>query len=770
MNIDKQEIQNVYGFNFDETKTAGLTANMPFMWILKISEEKNYVKLSIEKNDSKLRYIFVDGNNVKHVGRWNTMKSFDTTLRDLVVIDARLDELSTLSTGRIVSEFIEKFNNYDLSNPRKIYRELMSGHGLKTLKRISNLESDHIYKRWYVQRVKTIILGIDNKVNSSEISDDNKELWGKNKHKKFNDLIRIVQIYWDSICKKEILEKSFVEKFNPINIDDGLKNTEYRVEDIMLNITNKKLVIPIFQRNYIWDHNKICSLLNSLYLNYPVGTLLFASHKEIVKTKNIVVEALASDKNGDESSMILDGQQRVTSLLMAYFAHDLSKLQNTTLEWNKPLVGTMKEIDKIAFVNNDIKPFLTKIEFNKKYKKKLFSDFQLSNEHITRKVKEVIKEYKVSVIETNANNIDRLIDIFDVINKDSTKLSNIDLANSIFYSLDKNFDLHGSLKKFRENSNIIKDFDIDNETIINIWKLLCDMDSKEVDIKLTPRNLLVELMSGKENNISIPFINHQVYAMNLLEEVIKLLSKNYGFYSNKMMPNKSFILALAAHLHQGAKGDSQKLSSVILTDDIKLFMGDMLKKSVSLHFSTGTIVKISAELKNYIINKKATKKGLDNYISISHHMKNITHTSKGALFKAFVGLMALNEPVSLVNGMDKVKTSTDKWGSVNKDLHHFIPTNIKGKGRGALTLSEIDNINNITLISKEENRENISNRSPYEYLVKDKKLLKRISQTHMFDFNDLINIIDDKPVDFKSLLKNRGILLRDKLKSTWSIK
>ena len=202
MNIDKQEIQKIYGFNFDETKTAGLTANMPFMWILKISEEKDYVKLSIEKNDSKLRYIFVDSNNKKHTGRWNSIKSFDTALRDLVVIDINLVKLSTLSTARIVPMFIEKFNNYDLKSSRKIYRELMSGDGLETLKRISNLDSNHIYKRWYIQRIKTIILGIDDEVNSSQISYNDKVLWEKNKYKRFSDLIRMVWIHWDLICKK----------------------------------------------------------------------------------------------------------------------------------------------------------------------------------------------------------------------------------------------------------------------------------------------------------------------------------------------------------------------------------------------------------------------------------------------------------------------------------------------------------------------------------------------------------------------------------------
>lgn len=47
------------------------------------------------------------------------------------------------------------------------------------------------------------------------------------------------------------------------------------LQSLLTEIENKKIVVPEFQREYVWDRNQAKSLLHSLYYEYPVGGLLF---------------------------------------------------------------------------------------------------------------------------------------------------------------------------------------------------------------------------------------------------------------------------------------------------------------------------------------------------------------------------------------------------------------------------------------------------------------------------------------------------------------
>ena len=104
------------------------------------------------------------------------------------------------------------------------------------------------------------------------------------------------------------------------------------INKVFDGIEGKTIVLPALQRNYVWKEEQICSLFDSLMKGYPIGSFLFWNVAEQERTnyhfhsfsKNIDI----SDKKnirgvrGDEITpqtsvtAVLDGQQRVTSLLI----------------------------------------------------------------------------------------------------------------------------------------------------------------------------------------------------------------------------------------------------------------------------------------------------------------------------------------------------------------------------------------------------------------------------------------------------------------------
>ena len=50
---------------------------------------------------------------------------------------------------------------------------------------------------------------------------------------------------------------------------------EKYVETIIEDVRDGKIVVPEFQRTFVWDTEMIAELADSLYKEYPIGMLIF---------------------------------------------------------------------------------------------------------------------------------------------------------------------------------------------------------------------------------------------------------------------------------------------------------------------------------------------------------------------------------------------------------------------------------------------------------------------------------------------------------------
>src|SRR6202035_3293104 len=75
------------------------------------------------------------------------------------------------------------------------------------------------------------------------------------------------------------------------------------------------LQLPDFQRGWVWDEDRIKSLLASVSRAFPVGALMSLDTGGPVNFKPRPVEGAPSEaKQSAPRSLLLDGQQRMTSL------------------------------------------------------------------------------------------------------------------------------------------------------------------------------------------------------------------------------------------------------------------------------------------------------------------------------------------------------------------------------------------------------------------------------------------------------------------------
>ncbi len=84
-----------------------------------------------------------------------------------------------------------------------------------------------------------------------------------------------------------------------------------------------ELQLPDFQRGWVWDDDHIKSLLASISLSYPIGAVMtLVAGNPDVNFKARVLEGVASPATPAPDTLLLDGQQRLTSLFQALKSRD----------------------------------------------------------------------------------------------------------------------------------------------------------------------------------------------------------------------------------------------------------------------------------------------------------------------------------------------------------------------------------------------------------------------------------------------------------------
>ncbi|MFN9028303.1 MAG: DUF262 domain-containing protein, partial [Akkermansiaceae bacterium] len=91
-----------------------------------------------------------------------------------------------------------------------------------------------------------------------------------------------------------------------------MAKTEATVEELVSMIERGKLRLPEMQRRYVWRSPRVRDLMDSLYRGYPSGAILVWETDEGVPLQDMAVAQEAG--HGGSSQLLLDGQQRLTSL------------------------------------------------------------------------------------------------------------------------------------------------------------------------------------------------------------------------------------------------------------------------------------------------------------------------------------------------------------------------------------------------------------------------------------------------------------------------
>ena len=105
-------------------------------------------------------------------------------------------------------------------------------------------------------------------------------------------------------------------------------STKEALSDMLRAIHETRTQLPDFQRGWVWEDERIRSLLASISLSFPVGTvMMLETGNESVRFKPRLVEGVPG--NGVEPErLILDGQQRLTALYQSIYSGQVAQTRD----------------------------------------------------------------------------------------------------------------------------------------------------------------------------------------------------------------------------------------------------------------------------------------------------------------------------------------------------------------------------------------------------------------------------------------------------------
>lgn len=208
-----------------------------------------------------------------------------------------------------------------------------------------------------------------------------------------------------------------------------------KISAILNNIELEQFALPEFQRGYVWGREDVRNLFDSLYRRYPVGGFLVWTTQPDPQTVRG-----SSEQTGSAVKLLLDGQQRATSLYGVVRGRPPEFFQGnakafTDLYFNVEsetfeFYGPVKMADDPLWVSvTDL--FRAELSEIVKGVAQHTADFDLTLRYqerlmTLRDIGEI--DLHIEEIAGDHRSVDEVVEIFNRVNSGGTKLSSADLA------------------------------------------------------------------------------------------------------------------------------------------------------------------------------------------------------------------------------------------------------------------------------------------------------------------------------------------------------
>lgn len=471
------------------------------------------------------------------------------------------------------------------------------------------------------------------------------------------------------------------------------------IRKIIDRVISGEIRIPAFQRDYVWTPEQVSFLLDSIYKNFPIGTVfLWKTHVRLDSEKNLGNFEIPNPRKEHPVYYVLDGQQRLTSLI-SVFQTELIPGDNYNwldIYYDFDASEDIQDNRFVALKNGENvtnKHFPMSVIFDAS---KFYSEIsKLTDEKrdIILKVQQMFQEYSLPSQEFETDSKESIAIVFERINRAGTPLNTYQLLTAWSWSAD--FDLQDEFNELAEElkpfgfGDLSQDMDLQLKCCAGIIKG-----------ETSPATIMA--LTGEEVRTNFDSVR------NGIKGAIEFLKDQLKVHSLGWMPYPSMIVSLSAFFAIDRES-GRTYNDIQRREIIRWFWRSNFSRRYNnaiqdKHKQDIQLMKRLADDDTVLLTEFDCP--------IAESFFNDSPFTMGTInTKTFVLMLANNSPKSSISGAN-VRLG-DVLKNVNRnEFHHIFPK--KHLERQGKTKKEINSLTNFCFLNNADNQK-IKDKDPVVY-------------------------------------------------------
>jgi hypothetical protein len=469
-----------------------------------------------------------------------------------------------------------------------------------------------------------------------------------------------------------------------------------RIEELAGRILRGDILLPKFQRDFVWEKHQIIDLLDSIANNYPIGSVLLWRSREVLRSERSIADLeIAPTQHDYPVNYLLDGQQRLSTICGALYWQG----GDPTSRWN--LAYNLRDKSFVHLETLDDPPLhllrLNKLTDPSAYFQHVSSLSTLKATDVPSLVasaKELFdrfKDYKVATVTLHEMSIQAVAPIFERINSRGTPLTIVDLMRAATWS--ETFDLIDAITGISEELEAKFFGGIDRKAILRSISAAAGGGFSEASIDGLRKHSPVELEAAVGETKAA------------YSRAVDFMATELHIPSDKQVPYVNQVVVLA---------EVFRLIKHLTPNQLAAVRTWFWRTAVAGYFGGWNTGNMGSDQKAVQSFAAGQSKHIDSVVqnpgpgiwTTQQFRSNAAHS------KILILLLAFNRPTDLLTSQ-KIDTGDALFHGNTKEFHHFFPRDyLKSKGVSTRKANVLANFVMLTAASNKR----ITNRAPSDYL------------------------------------------------------
>ena len=471
-----------------------------------------------------------------------------------------------------------------------------------------------------------------------------------------------------------------------------------RIDELARRVLSGDILLPKFQREFVWNRSQILELLDSVNNNYPIGSVLLWQSRQELRSENCIADLEINLPKPDYPvNYLLDGQQRLSSICGSLFWSGSDPKSQWNIAYNLR-TRKFQHLDTLDSPPLHLMP--TRLLNDSADYFKRVSDIDSSSiadktdlQTAAKLLFSRIKDYKIAVVTLGDMSLNDVAPIFERINSTGTPLTIVDLMRAATWSTE--FDLL--------------------DTIDAILDELSDKGFGGIDRKVVLRSLSSAAGGGYSSSSIDSLRNYEATRLiEVAQQVADSFRRTIDFLVQQLkLPTDSAVpyanqLVILADLFRGLPHPSASQYT-----EIKRWFWSTSAGEYFSGWNTGQMSADKQSVDDFVAGRSIGISFPVVMPSASIWLSRAFRRNT-AYAKLFAILLADAEPRDLLTG-NRIDVSPSLWWANNREFHHFFPQAYL-RTRGT-PVQQINVLANIIALSSVSNRQ-ISHAAPSQYLAR----------------------------------------------------